>query len=158
MSSMKKETREKPLPETPPVQQKRPSKKRQKSGATLHKWPEMQIAQEDLDQWNNLLMPKLSKMLQEALQDSPESCSVSLMKIGQTPETAKTTICIQCHNTARVNEVLRKRFKPKKGWGVVILKGDVRRSASGKSRKPRRSGGRRGVKPREQKYQEKPSL
>ncbi len=157
MPAMKKKvTHEKSMQDTLPVQQqaRRPSKKRQKSGPTLHKWPEMQIPQDDLDQWNNLLMPKLSNMLQEALQDSPESCSVSLMKIGQTPETAKTTICIQCSNTARVNEVLRKRFKPKKGWGVVILKGDVRRSGN---RKPRRSGGRRGVKPREQKYQEKPS-
>jgi len=143
------------LPDQPQV--RRSSKRRQKSGPTLHKWPEMQIPQDDLDQWNSLLMPKLSNVLQEALLDSPESCSVSLMKIGQTPETAKTTICIQCSNTARVNEVLRKRFKPKKGWGVVILKGDVRRSGNRKPRKPRRSGGRRGVKPREQKYQEKPS-
>lgn len=155
----RKATREKAAQDTLPDQPqvRRPSKRRQKSGPALHKWPEMQIPQEDLDQWNELLMPKLSNMLQEALQDSPESCSVSLMKIGQTPETARTTICIQCNNTSRVNEVLRKRFKPKKGWGVVILKGDVRRSGTRKPRKPRRSGGRRGVKPREQKYQEKPS-
>ena len=160
MSAVKRRgTQEKSAQDTLPVQpqQRRPSKRRQKSGSTLHKWPEMPIPQEDLDQWNSLLMPKLSKILQEALQDSPESCSVSLMKIGQTPEAAKTTICIQCNNTARVNEVLRKRFKPKKGWGVVILKGDVRRSGTRRPRKPRRSGGRRGVKPREQKYQEKPS-
>lgn len=144
------------LPVQPQV--RRPSKRRQKSASALHKWPEMPLAQEDLDQWNSMLMPKLSKILQEALHDSPESCSVSLMKIGASQETAKTTICIQCKDTARVNDVLRKRFKPKKGWGVVILKGDVRRSGTRKARKPRRSGGRRGVKPREQKYQEKPSL
>jgi hypothetical protein len=81
---------------------------------------------------------------------------VSLMKIGATPEAAKTTICVQCQNTAKVHETLRKRFKPKKGWGVVILKGDVHRSGQSG---PRRSGGRKKAfrKPKEQKYQEKPT-
>jgi hypothetical protein len=151
---------EKALPDIPasvPVQEKSKTKKRNKAASALHKWPEMPIAQEDLDQWNSLLLPKLSKILQDALQDSLESCSVSLMKIGPTQENAKTTICIQCKDTARVNEVLRKRFKPKKGWGVVILKGDIKRCAVKRSRRPRRSGGRRGVKPREQKWQEKPT-
>ena len=144
---------------TEPVIPRRHSKRRQCSVPKLQKWPELQIAQPDLDQWNTLLMPRLSKILQETLEDSPESCSVSLMKIGKSVEAAKTTICIQCANTAKVHDALRRRFRPKKGWGVVILKGDVRRSAHhGHHRGPRRSMGRKGdTKPKEQKYQEKPS-
>ena len=144
---------------TEPVIPRRHSKRRQCSVPKLQKWPELQIAQPDLDQWNTLLMPRLSKILQETLEDSPESCSVSLMKIGKSVEAAKTTICIQCANTAKVHDALRRRFRPKKGWGVVILKGDVRRSAHhGHRRGPRRSVARKGdSKPKEQKYQEKPS-
>ncbi|EXJ95523.1 hypothetical protein A1O1_00645 [Capronia coronata CBS 617.96] len=131
--------------------------------APLRKWPEVDIPQEDLDRWNTLVMPKLGKILETALKDSPESCSLSLMMFGPTPENAKTTICVQCAQINKVRDVLRKRFRPKKGWGVVILNGEVRRS--GKKRKPRRSGysstskSRRAVarKPREQKYQERPS-
>ncbi|ETN39628.1 uncharacterized protein HMPREF1541_05854 [Cyphellophora europaea CBS 101466] len=140
-----------------PVEAKAQEKKKKRSASSqLKKWPELQIDQQDLDQWNTLLMPRLRKILEDALGESPESCSVSLMKIGATPEAAKTTICVQCQNTAKVHETLRKRFKPKKGWGVVILKGDVHRSGQHKAR---RSGGRRKAprKPKEQKYQEKPT-
>ena len=132
------------VPTEPAIPRRHP-KRRQCSVPKLQKWPELQIAQPDLDQWNTLLMPRLSKILQETLEDSPESCSVSLMKIGKSVEAAKTTICIQCANTAKVHDALRRRFRPKKGWGVVILKGDVRRSAHhGHHRGPRRSMGRKG--------------
>lgn len=130
-------------------------KKKRSTSSPLKKWPELPIEQQDLDQWNALLMPRLRKILEDALNESAESCSVSLLKIGATPEVAKTTICVQCQNTTKVHETLRKRFKPKKGWGVVILKGDVHRSGQ----MPRRSGGRKKTprKPKEQKYQEKPT-
>ncbi|KAK5048227.1 hypothetical protein LTR84_005897 [Exophiala bonariae] len=129
----------------------------------LKKWPDVDIPQEDLDQWNTVLMPKLGKMLNTALKDTPESCSLSLMMFGSSPESAKTTICVQCAQINKVRDVLRKRFRPKKGWGVVILNGEVRRS--GQRRRPRRSGynsksqNRRAIarKPREQKYQVHPS-
>jgi hypothetical protein len=129
----------------------------------LKKWPDMDIPQDDLDQWNTVVMPKLGKMLNTALKDTPESCSLSLMMFGSSPENAKTTICVQCAQINKVRDVLRKRFRPKKGWGVVILNGEVRRS--GKRRRPRRSAysskthSRRAIarKPREQKYQVRPS-
>ncbi|KIW95862.1 uncharacterized protein Z519_02926 [Cladophialophora bantiana CBS 173.52] len=135
----------------------------------LRKWSDVDIPQEDLDQWNTMVMPKLGKMLETALKDSPESsCSLSLMMFGSTPENAKTTICIQCAQINKVRDVLRKKFRPKKGWGVVLLNGEVRRSGTGRRRKPRRSGygsscsKYRGPKamarrPLEQKYQERPT-
>ncbi|EXJ89573.1 hypothetical protein A1O3_02640 [Capronia epimyces CBS 606.96] len=131
--------------------------------APLRKWPEVDIPQADLDRWNTLVMPKLGKILEAALKDSPVSCSLSLMMVGAAPENARTTICVQCALVDKVRDVLRKRFRPKLGWGVVVLNGEVRRS--GKRRKPRRSGyssmsrGHRAMtrRPREQKYQERPS-
>ncbi|EXJ64217.1 hypothetical protein A1O7_00553 [Cladophialophora yegresii CBS 114405] len=131
----------------------------------LRKWPDVDIPQQDLDQWNTMVMPKLGKILEHALKDSPESsCSLSLMMFGSRPESAKTTICIQCGQINKVRDVLRKKFRPKKGWGVVLLNGEVRRSGTRRRRKPRRSGygSHRGPKPLarrplEQKYQEKPT-
>lgn len=129
----------------------------------LKKWPDVDIPQADLDDWNTVVMPKLGKMLNTALKDTAESCSLSLMMFGSSPDNAKTTICVQCAHINKVRDVLRKRFRPKKGWGVVILNGEVRRS--GKRRRPRRSAyqsktqSRRAIarKPREQKYQVRPS-
>jgi len=101
---------------------------KQKSAEALKKWPDLDIPQDHLETWNNMLMPRLSKMLKNALKDSMDSCSVSLMMIGSTPEKAKTTICVQCRDTARVRETLCSRFKPKSGWGLVVCTGDVRGS------------------------------
>lgn len=130
---------------------------------TMKKWPQVNIPQEDLDQWNTNLMPKLGKILNAALKDSSESCSLSLMMFGNAAETAKTTICVQCTQINKVRDALKKRFRPKKGWGVVILSGEVRRSGTG--RKPKRSANssksksRKPLpcKPKEQKYQERPA-
>ena len=101
----------------------------------LKKWDTIDIPQADLDQWNNSLMPRLSKILQQILGDSSESCSASLMMVGKSAETAKTTICIQCSSVDRVRKALKENFKCKKGWGLVVLRGDVSRS-----KRPRRRG------------------
>lgn len=101
----------------------------------LRKYPNLNIPQEHLDQWNTMLMPRLSTLLQKALSGSPESSSVSLMMVGPSPDKAKTTICIQCRDTARVCEALRARFKPKRGWGVVVQKGQVMRSGKKRTKK-----------------------
>lgn len=127
----------------------------------LRKWPGIDIPQTDLDQWNAVVMPKLSKLLKETLHDSPEPCSCGLMMIGTSPDTAKTTICIQCANPAMLRDVLKQRFRLKRGWGLVILKGEVRRSGNRRATKRRRqrpsqtaSSGK--TKLREQHYQERP--
>ena len=131
----------------------------------MRKWANVDIPQQDLDQWNTMVMPKLGKILEHALRDAPESsCSLSLMMFGSRPESAKTTICIQCGQVNKVRDLLRKKFRPKKDWGVVLLNGEVRRSGTRRRRKPRRSGyashkGPQAMarRPLEQKYQEKPS-
>ena len=96
----------------------------------LKRWNNVDIPQECLDQWNNNLMPRISKLLQQALDSSPESCSASLMMVGKTPETAKTTICIQCTSVEKVRDCLRRNFRCKNGWGLVVSRGGVKRSGT----------------------------
>jgi len=124
---------------SPAKQTSSTSRIKQKSPAALKKWPDMDIPQDHLETWNKMLMPRLSKMLEKALKNSMESCSISLMMIGSTPEKAKTTICVQCRDTARIRETLCDRFKPKSGWGLVVCAGDVKRSGQIR-RKPVKRG------------------
>ncbi|KAK2744687.1 hypothetical protein FQN55_006606 [Onygenales sp. PD_40] len=96
---------------------------------TLKKWSNIEIPDEHLRQWNTSLMPKLSKLLQKILKDSPESCSATLMIAGETAETAKTTICVTCTNIRRVRVALKKYFDyDRENWDLIVLRGDVTRS------------------------------
>lgn len=127
----------------------------------LKKWNNIDIPQECLDQWNTYLMPRIGKLLQKALDSSRESCSASLMMVGKTPETAKTTICIQCMSVEKVRDCLKRNFKCKNGWGLVVLRGDIRRS--GKARKKGKSHNSarsrlRPSQPEKSAYQERPEF
>ena len=131
----------------------------------LRKFPHIDIPQSDLDDWNLRLMPRLSKLLQSALAGSPESCSVSLMMVGADEEHAKTTICIQCQNTSKVQKALLRGFRAKRGWGVAIFKGSILKSGRRRRRQPRKQQRKAeqlamsesGQKLREQYYQTQPS-
>ena len=142
-----------------------PTSPRRATDPVLRKFPHIDIPQSDLDDWNLRLMPRLSKLLQSALAGSPESCSVSLMMVGPDEERAKTTICIQCQNTTKVQKALLRGFRAKRGWGVAIFKGSILKSGRRRRRQPRKQqrkaeqlamseGGR---KLREQYYQTQPS-
>jgi hypothetical protein len=126
----------------------------------LRKWNNVDIPQEHLDQWNNILMPKISKLLQKALGPSRESCSASLMMIGSSPQVAKTTICIQCTSVEKVRDILKKHLKCKSGWELLVLKGDVRRSGKTRNRKKRSGGNMSSLRqpslPEKSAYQQRP--
>lgn len=96
---------------------------------TLRKWTNVDIPDEHLQKWNKSTMPKLSKLLQKILRDSSESCSVTLMVAGETPETAKTTICITCTSIRRVRAALKKYFDyDQENWNLIVIRGDIKRS------------------------------
>ena len=142
-----------------------PSSLHRAADPILRKFPHIDIPQSDLDDWNLRLMPRLSKLLQSALAGSPESCSVSLMMVGSTEEQAKTTICIQCQNTTKVQKALLRGFRAKRGWGVAIFKGSILKSGRRRRRQPRKQQRKAeqiamsesGQKLREQYYQTQPS-
>jgi hypothetical protein len=125
----------------------------------LKKWNNIDIPQDCLDQWNTYLMPKISTLLQKALDSSRESCSASLMMVGRTPETAKTTICIQCTSVDKVRDCLKRNFRCKNGWGLVVLRGDIRRSGKARRRGQSDDSARSRLRPPQPKksaYQQRP--
>ncbi|PGH36121.1 serine/threonine protein kinase [[Emmonsia] crescens] len=113
---------------------------------TLKKWSNVEIPEEALRQWNMTLMPKLSKLLQKILKDSPESCSASLMVAGETAETAKPTICVTCTNIRRVRVALKKYFDyDRENWDLIVIRGDVTRSKVPRRRRRKPKTGNRVV-------------
>ena len=129
---------------------------RQAPVEVLRRWTDIDIPQADLDEWNTKLMHRIGKLLEKALIGSPRSCSLSLMMVGESREKAKTTICIECEDVAKVRKALQAGFKTRRGWGVVVLKGKIRRSGKKRSARTKATA---QVQPlmRQSSYQEKPS-
>ncbi|KAM5469207.1 hypothetical protein MauCBS54593_004560 [Microsporum audouinii] len=96
---------------------------------SMKKWSNVDIPEEHLQAWNKSLMPKLSKLLQKILKDSPESCSATLLVAGETIDTAKTTICVTCTNVRKVRAALKKYFEyDRENWNLIVIRGDIKRS------------------------------
>ena len=122
--------------------QPRPTSQANASGQpALKRWKNIEIPQEDLDQWNMNLMPKISKLLRKALDSSPESCSVSVVMAGKTPDTARKTIYVQCTSVDKVREYLNQSFRCKKGWRLVVVRGVVARSGRTRKKKDHQVSG-----------------
>ena len=124
--------------------------------AVLRRWSDIDIPQADLDEWNTKLMHRLGRLLEKGLKGSPRSCSLSLMMVGESREKAKKTICIECEDVARVRKALQAGFKTRRGWGVVVLKGKIRRSGKKRRTKTKPTAQMQPLK-RQSSYQEKPT-
>lgn len=102
----------------------RASKKR-----TVKRIPGLEIPDEHLQEWNFQMMPRLSRLLQKILKESSESCGVSLIMTGESPETARTTICVTCASVKKVRAALKKHFSlGRDDWDLIVIRGDVERS------------------------------
>ncbi|KAK2743025.1 hypothetical protein FQN57_004981 [Myotisia sp. PD_48] len=105
------------------------SSEKQAKKRTLKKWANIEIPNEHLQVWNKSMMPKLSKLLQKILKESPESCSANLIIAGETAETAKPTICVTCTNIRKVRAALKKYFEyDRENWDLIVIRGDIKRS------------------------------
>ncbi|KAJ5151170.1 uncharacterized protein N7482_010422 [Penicillium canariense] len=102
----------------------KPAKKR-----TVKRLPHLEIPDEHLQEWNFQMMPRLSRLLQKILKESNESCGATLMMTGESPETAKTTICVTCGSVKKVRSALKKHFPlGRDDWDLIVLRGDIERS------------------------------
>lgn len=102
----------------------KPSKKR-----TVKRIPGLEIPEEHLQEWNFRMMPRLSRLLQKILKESSESCGASLIMTGESPETARTTICVTCASVKKVRAALKKHFSlGRDDWDLIVIRGDVERS------------------------------
>lgn len=102
----------------------KPAKKR-----TVKRLPHLDIPDEHLQEWNFQMMPRLSRLLQKILKESDESCSATLMMTGESPETAKTTICVTCGSVKKARAALKKHFPlDRDDWDLIVIRGDIERS------------------------------
>ncbi|KAJ5888707.1 hypothetical protein N7495_008748 [Penicillium taxi] len=102
----------------------RPAKKR-----TLKRLPNIEIPDDHLSEWNFQMMPRLSRLLQKVLKETPESCAANLIMTGDSPETARTTICVTCASVKKVRSALKKNFQlGRDDWDLIVIRGDIERS------------------------------
>lgn len=89
------------------------------------------LAPAQVAQWHNILLPRLEKIVGRALKDSPETCSIDLLCVGDTPARAKPTIFVTCTSTGRVKTALSRRFEyDHASYDLKVRRGDIRRSKS----------------------------
>lgn len=112
------------VPAEEKVSDEKPAKKR-----TVKRLPNLDIPDEHLQEWNYQMMPRLSRLLQKILKESAESCGVTLMMTGESPESARTTICVTCASVKKVRLALKKHFSmDRDDWDLIVLRGDIERS------------------------------
>ena len=82
-----------------------------------------------LNDWHQNTGPRLMRILERALKDSPESSSVDLLGIGDSQLTAKPTIFITCTSVGRVKAALNRKFEyDREVFDLKVRKGKIRRS------------------------------
>ncbi|KAF2104123.1 hypothetical protein NA57DRAFT_28818, partial [Rhizodiscina lignyota] len=87
-----------------------------------------------LDEWHTQLLPRLEKIVNRALRDSPESVTMDLLCVGETLAKAKPTIFVTCSSTSRVKSALTKRFVYNTdAYDLKVRRGKLRRSKSARS-------------------------
>jgi serine/threonine protein kinase len=90
-----------------------------------------------LDDWHRNILPRIERLLEKTLADSPETVTVDLIGVGENQSTARPTIFVTCANVQKVKAVLTRRFKyDKSKFDLKVRKGKVRRSAA-RRRRPR---------------------
>lgn len=82
-------------------------------------------------EWHADLLPRLERILAHALKESPETCSIDLLCVGDTPASAKPTIFVTCSSTSRVKAALSRRFAYDCNmYDLKVRRGTIRRSKS----------------------------
>ncbi|GME45550.1 hypothetical protein GTA08_BOTSDO12353 [Neofusicoccum parvum] len=91
-------------------------------------------------EWDQTILPRLMRICEKALRDSPESSSIDLFGIGSSPSDAKATIVVTCASTAKVKAVLAKKFNYDRAvFDLKVHKGKIRRSKLTRSTRKRRA-------------------
>lgn len=106
----------------------------------------VKITSSQLDEWHEVLLPKLERLVGKALKDSPETYTIDLISIGETVQTARPTILVTCTSVGRVKHVLSRRFPYEKDvYDLKVRAGKLRRSAARAAPKRMRSRTKRSA-------------
>ncbi|KAH7043992.1 hypothetical protein B0J12DRAFT_712263 [Macrophomina phaseolina] len=91
-------------------------------------------------EWDQTILPRLMRICEKALRDSPESSSIDLFGIGPSPSDAKATIVVTCASTAKVKAALAKKFNYDRAlFDLKVHKGRIKRSKLTRSTRRRRA-------------------
>lgn len=87
-----------------------------------------------LNEWHNVMLPRLERLIERALKDSDETISIDLVAIGKTASEARPTIFVTCSSDAKVRSILKQRFTyDKVTYDLKVRRGKVRRSKMNRS-------------------------
>ncbi|KAF2834543.1 hypothetical protein M501DRAFT_1000178 [Patellaria atrata CBS 101060] len=82
-----------------------------------------------LDVWHQTLLPNIERILERTLKTSPETVSIDLLSVGETPAIARPTIFVTCTSTQKVRAALNKKLNyDTKTFDLKVRKGKVCRS------------------------------
>jgi hypothetical protein len=96
----------------------------------------VKLTPELMDDWHDIMLPKLERICERCLRDSPETISIDLIGVGETALSAKPTIFITCTSTGRVRGAINRKFHyDHETFDLKVRRGRVRRS---KASQPRR--------------------
>ncbi|KAF2398208.1 hypothetical protein EJ06DRAFT_532574 [Trichodelitschia bisporula] len=104
----------------------------------------IKLAKDALDTWHTTTLPRLERLLDRALRDSPETVSIDLLGVGDAPHSTRPTIFVTCDSVPRVRAVLARRFAAPPGFDLKIRRGCIRRS---KVTRPKRCPPHRSMAP-----------
>ncbi|OJD32346.1 het-s domain protein [Diplodia corticola] len=91
-------------------------------------------------EWDQTILPRLMRICERVLRDSPESSSIDLFGIGPSPSDAKATIVVTCASTAKVKAALAKKFSyDRAAFDLKVHKGKIKRSKLTRSTRRRRA-------------------
>ncbi|KAL0258117.1 hypothetical protein SLS55_007289 [Diplodia seriata] len=91
-------------------------------------------------EWDQTILPRLMRICERVLRDSPESSSIDLFGIGPSPLDAKATIVVTCASTAKVKAALAKKFSYDRAvFDLKVHKGKIKRSKLTRSTRRRRA-------------------
>lgn len=89
----------------------------------------VKLAAETLDLWHGVMLPRLERIVEKALKDSPETVSIDLIGVGETALSARATIFVTCSSTARVRGLVNRKFVYDTSiFDLRVRKGKIRRS------------------------------
>lgn len=110
--------------------------KKEKAKLKVH--PKVHLAAEVTEEWHQCLGPRVARIVERILKDEKESCSISLLAIGETEATTRPTIVVTCTSTKKVKAALTRRLAYDANvFDLKVLRGKIRRSKANKSSKKR---------------------
>jgi hypothetical protein len=89
----------------------------------------VKLTAEALDFWHDEMLPRLERICERCLRDSPETVSIDLIGVGETALSAKPTIFITCSSTGRLRGAINRKFHYDHDmYDLRVRRGRVRRS------------------------------